>query len=556
MIRRGLVFAGRHPAATALTVVGLVLGLAYTADMNTTYDSVRYANVGHWIAQGEGISASLVSTPLQEGTREVADGVFAYTLQPPGLPLFYAATGAAHWRVSHRVLHVVCLGVFALLVWRLGGMLLGGGLPAALVVLVVLFSPATYGVARHCWTDLPFSVLLLGSLWAITCAADADRHWWRWLLLASFLTALAIGFRKAGLVLGVVFLADGIRGALRRGVLHGALRLLAAGAFTVPVIAVQILRNLHLAGSVRGVAAFDPVQPVAPDLLRAWTYTSWRLLEAFVPGFGARTAAERIDAVGADPARGAWMGVLVAVFLLLPGIVLLLRRFARLTWPPRGDSGPRVAGPYAALLVVGSLAVLLLTLFGQDEIRVAEPRFMAPILPLLWIPVAAVLCSGGRRLPRRLVAGVVVAAFAVGVFFVPPPGGRDRESLRVGLDWVAGNLPAETMILSNAGKELVEDDLSRRVRNVSDWYALSMLPVEMRTDHEFRRWAKQRGITHLVLVGRPSERQAVYWGPLLTQLCRGLFWPDHLQYRDNRMRVYRVPLPGERARSSKGGAGR
>ncbi|MCP4572163.1 MAG: hypothetical protein GY838_07385 [bacterium] len=556
MVRRVLMFTSRHPAATALTVVGLVLGVILTRDMTATFDSVRYANVGHWIAQGEGISSSVISMPLQEGTRPAGEGRFAFTLQPPGLPLYYALTGSGHWQASHRFLHVLCYGALALLVLQLARAMLGRELPAVVVVLAVLFSPPLVSVLGRYWTDLPFAVLLLGSLWAVVRAGESDRNWWRWLLLASLLAALATGFRLTGLALGLVFLADGIRGAIRRGVGHGLLRLLVLGSVVIPVAAAIFERNLRLAGTLRGVAPHDPVLTMESSLVRAWIFMSGRLVEAFVPGFAAEKAAGRIDEIGAEP--GAWLavGILPAILVLAAGVILLLRWRGKLSWPIRPSAASSAAGWYAALLVAGSLAVLVATLARQPEIHIAEQRYLVSLLPLLWVPVAAALCGSGRRMLDTTIGATVVAAFVVGVFFPVDPGGRDPESIRTGLDWIAANIPVEAIVLTNAGKELVEENPARRVYHLSDWFYRAMLPEEMRSDRSLRRWAKEHGVTHIVMVGRPSERQAEYWGPVITHLTQGLFWPDQLQYRDGRMRVFRMPRPGERARSGKGGAGR
>jgi len=556
MIRRGFMFAGRHPAGTALTALGLVLGVVFTWNMNTTFDSVRYANVGHWIAQGEGISTSLVSVPLQDGTRPTGEGLFAFTIQPPGLPLFYAATGSGHWQASHRALHVLCYGALALLILQLARALLGRDTPAVLAVLVVMSSPVLVQAASHYWTDLPFTVFLLGSLWAVIRAADAQRNWWRWLLLASLLAALATGFRLTGLALGVVFLLDGILGAMRRGVRHGLLRLLAAGALVVPVAAAIFARNLRLSGTLRGIAPQDWIQPAASSLDRAWTFLSSRVFEGFVPGFAAESAARRVETVGAAPDDWALVGVLLAALFLAGGVVLFLRRRGRLDWPSRGPARRSAAGWYAALLVAGYLAVLVVPLAKHLEIRVVEQRFVAPVLSLLWIPVAAVLCGSGRRVADLAVGGLVAAAFVAGVYFQPDPGGRDRESLRTGLDWVAQNIPDGSVVLTNAGKELLEEDITRRVFHLSDWHYRAILPAEMSTDSGLRRWGHAHGVSHLVLVGRTNERRRAYWGEVITHLSQGLYWPDQLEYRDGRMRVYRMPAPGERARSGKGGAGR
>lgn len=556
MVRRGLMFARRYPAATALTALGLVLGVVCTWNMTATFDSVRYANVGHWIAHGEGISSSLISVPVQDGTRTNEDGLSAFTIQPPGLPIFYALTGSGHWQVSHRLLHVLCFGVLALLVRQLALALLGRELAATVVVLAVLFSPVFMALAGHYWTDLPFTVFLLGSLWAVIRASAAQRQWWRWLLLASALAGMATGLRLPGLALGLVFLADGIRGAVRRGLRHGLLRLLLLGSVVVPVAAMYFLRNLRLAGSLRGVTPQVLVETMEPSLTRAWIFVSSRIFEAFVPGFATREAARRVEAVGEAPGQWTGVGIALLVLFLVLGVVLLLRRRGWLGWPARGAGSQAVAGWYAALLVLGSLAVLVLPVSKHPEIHVVELRFLAPVLPLLWVPVAAVLCGSGRRVPDLALGAVVVAAFVVGAFFPAEPAPGDRDSLRTGLDWVAQNLPAGSVILTNSGKELVEENLSFHVYNLSTWHYRSMLPEEMRSDRGLRQWAQERGVTHLVLTGRANERRLLFWGDIITHLIQGLHWPDHLMYRDGRLRVYRVPRPGERTRSGKGGAGR
>jgi hypothetical protein len=555
MAWRGITFVRKRPAAALLALAGVALGVHFTWGMAATFDSVRYANVGHWIAAGEGIASSITTVPVQDGTRATGDGLHAFTIQPPGLPLFYAATGAAHWRASHRVLHVLCYGVLALVVLQLARTLLGRTVPAVCVALLALANPVIQTTAASYWTDLPFTVLLLGSLAAVIRAQQAERHWWRWLLLASLLAALAVGFRLTGLALGAVFLLDGVRGAVRRGPRHGLLRLAAAGSLVAPVAALLFLRNLRLSGSFRGTAPLDMAPPVEPSLARAWNFLASRLLEAGVPGFAHESVAGHAAQANANLQGWTAAGAAVAVALVGGAVVVALRRRGLVSWPAPATRRGGAAGWSAALLVAAYLAVYALPLAKHPEYHVVEARFVAPILPLLLVPVAAVLCGSGRRSFDLALGGAVTVVFLAGAIAHHEPYRHGNAPLQNGLDWLAANVPPETPVLTNVGKILLDEDITRRVYHITDWYYRSVLPEQMRSDRGLRRWAAARGVEYVLLVGTPNRRQQFYWGEIITQLAEGRRWPDQLRYRDRFMRVYHVPAPGQPVRGGKGRSG-
>ncbi len=537
--------------AAVLAVVALALALYHTVGMRSTFDSVRYANVGHWIEAGEGISASVLTVPVQEGTPATGDGLHAFTLHPPGLSIFYAMTGVEHRLVAHRVLHVICYVVLALVVLVIARELMGGAVPAALVTLLTLNSPYMLDLVRNLWSDLPFTVLLLGGLAATMRAVHERAHWWRWLLVASACAGLAVGFRLLGLALGAVFLVDAALGVQRRGWRHGLLRLAAAGAVAGPMVTVIILRNLRLAGAFGGTVPRDWPLVTTPSVLRAWNFVSSRLLEAFMPGFATRETAEYVAAANANPRGWVLAGVTVFALVLVGFVVAFLRQRGKVAWPDATLRGRDGVTWLAVTLAATYLVLVLVPVTRHMEVVAVEARYFAPVLPLLWVPVVIVLFGSGRRWLDLGLGGVVTAIFLVGAVAMHEPYDPPHGALRSGLDWLEANVPVTTPILTNGGKVLLDEKLARRVYHLSDWNFKAVLPQDMRTEDGLRRYLEERGIGYIVLFGRPDRRKAYYWGEAVTGLLAGRRWGEFKVYGDRRMKIYRVPGPGEVLRSPK-----
>ncbi len=530
------------PAPVVLGIVALILGLVFTRDMTSSFDSVRYANVAHWLAQGDGIATSLTVVPVQEGMPAVGDGLHAFAIQPPGLPLFYAVTGVANRTTSHAVLHLVSLLALGWFVLGLGRQLTGRVIVGATAALLTLLSPVVLLTTENLWTDLPTVTLLLGALYLLIRAREVARRRWAWLLGASVLAGLAVSLRLTALAFGGVLVADLIQSRglpTRRRLLR-----LASGAGPFGVVALSLLlRNRMLTGSFSGTVPRD--WPLAPEfsLARGGAFLGSRLLQAVTPGWAAEPVARKLATANAGPTGWALPLILMLILIVIAVAAGVRRRQGKLDWPPAVDAVPG-ARILAASLFGASAVVLLLPAARHADFRVVEFRYVAALLPLIWLGLTTLMMSTGRRTVDLILAGVLVLTFVAGVPGLHRPYRHSHQYMNQGLDWLRLSVPPEVPVLSNGGKVLLDEDLTRRVYHLSDWNFRHALGRDLGREEGLLDYLRERGIGYVVLFGEPNLHQAEYWGRPLIGLFVGRLWSSWLVYHDQHIKVYRIPADG------------
>ena len=539
-----IVLSGNKNLATAVVcVVALVVAVVFTTGMTPTFDSARYANVAHWLAAGEGVATSLTVVPVQEGTAEVATGLHAFTIQPPGLPLLYALTGVENRAVSHRILHLISFVCLAWVVMALGRQITGRSEVGVAAALLSIFSPGLLQTAANFWTDLPTMALLLGALYCLIRGREFGPRSWVWLVGASILSALAVSLRLTALAFAAVLLVDIVMH--RRLSWRAQLVRIAAGSGIFSAITLWIfLRNLALSGRFTGVAV--PVTPleVVFSLASGWAYLGSRLMQSLVPGWAFDAVDKALAVANAGPDIWRVPAILLFLLVALIAAVVVLRRKQRLSWPQR--RGEPVAGAFALAMtfVVALLLLLLLPAARNPDFRVVEFRYVASVLPLLWIGLMCVVMGSGRRLVDLSVAAILVLAFAIGVPGRYQPYGHDHEYMRGGLNWVKENIGPETAVMTNGGKVLLDENLAQRVFHISDWNFSHVLGPDMRTEAGLLKYLQNNDIRYVVLFGTPDMHKATYWGRPIIGLFLEQGWRSWAAYRDRYVKVYRIPASG------------
>jgi len=521
----------------------LILALIFTGGMTPSFDSVRYANVAHWISAGEGISTSLTVVPVQEGLPSTGDGLFAFTIQPPGLPLFYAATGVDHRDVSHRLLNIFAFVSLAWLVMALGRDLTGRSDVGVAASLLTILSPLMLLTVAHFWTDLPSAAFLLGALYLVIRSRRPGPRPWAWLAGASVLAGISVAFRLTSLAFGLVIVVDVLMN-LRLKWRTQLIRLV-AGSGVFGIVALGILvRSTILAGRYSGIPAHD--WPIASEysLARGWAYLGSRFLQALTPAWAVEAVSGELAAVNATPEP--WI-IPAVLFFVLAGAALafvILHRRRHASWSLPGNIPFTSSHALAAALILGSVVVLLLPASRNPNFHVVELRFAITLLPFLWIAILAVVMSSRRCMVDISVAALLVVVFAIGVPGRYQPYRHNQEFMRSGLDWLKQAVPPETPVFSNGGKVLLDQDLTRRVYHISDWNFRHVLGPEMKTERGLLEYLRDRDIRYVALFGSPNLNQGKYWGRPVIALFLEMLWKPWLVYHDQHLKVYRIPPTG------------
>ncbi len=528
----------------AIVATALFISLYFTRAMTPSFDSVRYANVAHWIAEGQGISTSLTVIPVQETESGIASPLQAFTIQPPGLPLFYALTGVNNRAVAHRILHIISYMGLAWVVFALGKILTRRLDVAGTAALLTILSPVLLQTVSRYLADLPTLALLLGALYCVIRSREESLRPWSWLVAASVLAACAVTFRLTALAFGAVLLADIIMN-YRLSRREQLIRLAAGSGIYGGVTLWILLRNQILVGSISGTAPQE--WPMAPhySLLRGWSYLGSRLMQSLTPSWAVEDVTKKLMLANAGP--GIWIvpALVLLLVVLATSAVLLLRRSGRLTASPsKGTEVTSHGWILVATLFTVSLVLLLLPAGRHAEFKVVEFRYLVSLVPLLWLAIASLIMSTGHRLINLALGSLLVIMFAVGVPGRYQPYTFSREFMRDGLNWVKMMVPAETAVLTNGGKVLLDEDLTRRIYHISDWNFRHALGSEMRTEKGLLKYLQERDIRFVILVNSANLRKANFWGRPIIGLFLEQMWQPWIQYSDNYMTVYRIPDHG------------
>ncbi|RJX29639.1 MAG: hypothetical protein C4525_14185 [Desulfarculus sp.] len=288
-------------------------------------------------------------------------GVLAQSY-PPGFPLLLAP-----------ILHLagpdlVLLKLPAMLLWPLCAWLLAliarrrlGGENALWVFLFMLLAPWFFVFKQSVLSDVPFTLLVTGAIWAFLNYGDGGERRGGWLALALAFTAASLLVRTAGVALvgaAVLYLA------LRRRAWAAALLTALAGA------AMMVLVKLWAASAGEYLGLFhDPAFWLA-RLARMLPAKLAKVLGFYFPLFrGGQWLLAGVEAAAglALICLAAWGWLkrglpwrdwgLICAFVALYMVMILL-------WP--FNEGPRFYAPVAGLLVI-YLAQGLLAYFGRSR---------------------------------------------------------------------------------------------------------------------------------------------------------------------------------------------
>ncbi len=532
-----------HWPTIAVCLVALAMALVFTNGMAPSFDSVRYANVAHWITDGDGIATSLTVVPVQDGGIATEKGLRPFTIQPPGLPLYYTATGVDNRAGSHRVLHIVSLVGLAWLVMALARILSGRADVGVAAALLTVLSPAVLLTTATFWTDLPTIALLLGALYFMIRSRDSGDRSWAWLLGASLLAAVAVSFRLTALAFSIVLLTDFVLSRRMKWREQLIRAVASSGVFGTVALSI-LLRNKILAGSWPGT--LQSVSPLMPDysLQRGWAYLGSRLAQSLAPSWAFDSVAAKLTAANATPNVWQLPGLVLLSLAGAAGGLLYLRRDKNKPSGSPSRSSEGVAGALTIALFVATLIVLVVPLGNHSEFHVVELRYMAALLPLVWICIMIVVMGGKKRPAGRVLAAILIIVFAVGIPSRYQPYDHGHEYMRTGLNWLKQSIEPETVILSNGGKVLLDEDLTRRVFHISDWHFRHALAPELHEEAGLLHYLRQRNISFVVLFGQPNRRMAGYWGRPVIGLFLEQIWQPWLVYNDKNMKVYRIPPVG------------
>lgn len=530
-------------AVLAVCLTALAVAVVFTQGMTPSFDSVRYANVAHWISEGAGISTSLVVVPVQEGLPELGEGLYPFTIQPPGLPLFYSIFGPENIGASHRVLNILAFVWLVWLTFALGRELTGRAEVGVAAAIMTLLSPLMLLTTSHFWTDLPTAAFLIGALHLVIVSRRPGARWWAWLLGASALAAVAVGLRLTSLAFGLVIVADVVMN--RRLPWRTQLFRLVAGAGLFGATALAILaRNTIIAGRYSGIPAQD--WPIAAEysLARGWAYLGSRILQALTPGWAVEGSARKLAEVNGTPEPWPIPGILFFVLAALVAGLIIRHRRKHAAWSLPGGEPVSASHALVSALLLGSLVVLLLPATRNPNFHVVEWRFVITLLPFLWIGIFSVVMASRRPTVDVALAALLALIFAAGVPGRYHPYRPDQDFMRTGLQFLHERIPVEAPVFTNGGKVLLDQDMARRVYHISDWNFRHVLGADLQTEPGLLRYLRDRDIRYVALFGSPNVNQAKFWGRPIIGLFLEMLWNPWLIYNDPHLKVYRIPETG------------
>lgn len=393
---------GTFAVAVAVGLVAAVsgLGLLLLSSPNglvVSSDSVAFADAGHNLADGRGLSLSGSYTNLEPTLKGAQDFPLVHWA-----PLYPAALGAGEWlggstadvaRYVAALLLAANICVLGLVIWRMTRSRVATVLGAALVAM----SPI--GLSRHAFelSEPLFLLFLLGGLELLARHLRTRRT--GLLVAACAVLSLALLSRYAGLpVLAVVLVSLLVlgRGELRR-------RLLVAGAATLAVavpLAGWLLRNVAEAGTATGRSGATWHPPGLNEL-----------------GSAVGALAQWLAPAALSPAPRALFAAVVAT--LLVGGMLALSRSAAVHLRPTSDQGVRLLLLGAFVVLYGAFLLLsrsLLDAANPLNDRGFAPLYAGSVAIVLTLVTSALHTPRARRLSRGAAAVALGGLLVVGAY--------------------------------------------------------------------------------------------------------------------------------------------
>lgn len=499
------------------------LGVAYVAGLNDLLppggDNARYIVLSRAVAAGQGLR--LVDMP----------GAPYFVKTPPLWPIVLAPLSAtaptAFWLM--KLVAVLCLAGALVVFHRLAARACGPAIARA-AVLLTLASPWIYSYAHDVRPEMLYLALSLAALavgmgeGGADAPADGPSAGGR----AEAPAASASDPRTEARSPNPAAALAGARGEIRRGVLAGALAAAAvlarsAGVVLLPALAAALWlagrRRRAVALAVTAVALLLPWQRYA-DRARATEgggssyLTDLLIVDVDDPGAARATTAGEV-------AGRVWAG-LPATLAAVGEVVAYVP--AKLWRARGGSSAPLALVGLAALLAYGAATVadarrrwrtpgLALPLYelGFWILVLAwpytGPKFIVPVIPLLWARLlavgrwaAAAAARGWVAAPR---AGLVSSTLVTGLFLLTAPGvARDAVlDLRRWQDpavaryleaarWIGAHTPPGAVVMARK-PDLLHLHADRRV-------------ADLRFTLDPAVWEAARvrdGITHVVVDG-------------------------------------------------------
>ena len=188
-----------------LTVCAVAVAMLTTRNIGLTTDSMQYAAVADQVLAGHGVRTPLLA--LGGGEVDPATGTQPFMVQPPFLPLLFAAMGGVSadrlWpgQAINIVAHVVTVLCCFLIARRLTGDLVFAILAAA----AVLWAPAVLAVTGKLWTEALFAALFMSSVMFLQASRRSPRRD-LCLVMAGLAAAAAFATRWAGVALAPLLL--------------------------------------------------------------------------------------------------------------------------------------------------------------------------------------------------------------------------------------------------------------------------------------------------------------------------------------------------------------
>jgi hypothetical protein len=423
-------------AGTVVSLVAAAAGLHAVRYIRFDNDGMRYALVSTQILRGRGITTpATLSAYRATFPRFDSFGNTPATWQPPLLPAVYALLGGVLpgrlWpaQAVNLFAHILTAVLAFSIARRLGGTLagLGAGLPVAL-------SYPLLDMDGRFWSEPLFIAMFTASIRALQAARDG-RQRARFEIRSGLAAAAACATRWMGISLAPMLLWNALRAIPTIG-LRAALR---SAAYTmVPSFAITALlftRNYLLDGTFRG-AVLAPTGRGWGEVARGVVSNYAELFDLQVPG-----------------ARVAAAFALCAMPVL--GMILM------------GD-----AGREARRLFRRGLDLVLLALFGYVVMIACayrggqpyfETRIAAPIIPLIWIAVAAVMAGGWHAIGEKAGPRLAAAGFAGTILLIgaaeaersgtllprtPPSGDYGFESAFC--QWAVAHHPPGSVLMTDA----------------------------------------------------------------------------------------------------------
>ena len=357
-----------------LIAAGLVAAIAFVEALHAVRyirldnDGMRFALVADQILMGRGLRKPVIAFSLRPDSL----GTVPYTTQAPFLSILYAVMGGVRpgrvWpaQTLNLCVHLATSLLGFLIARRLAGDIAGAGAGICIAVSCPLL-----GLAGQFWSDELYIAFALATIYLLQAAKG--KNGWILRVGSGASAACAFATRFIGATLVPLFLWDGFLLWRRSGWRTAARMIVMTVALPLCVIGVLFTRNYLITGTIRG--------DLLPHTGRTWSETLRCIIEMNNEQFDISVPGVRIT--------------LAFLLLILPGTALLCSLRGRREIARLFACGLDMV-LISAVCYAGELAHAL-----RDTQPSYEVRFVAPLVPLIWIVAIAMITRGWGVLMRR-----------------------------------------------------------------------------------------------------------------------------------------------------------